>query len=103
MCHTLLPSSPEAPLQVFVSVQTQLRRNLLNWASQENISLQQSGWREELSEEKEEQAEIIKGKRMGMILQMDVEVFLRNSLLSCAGGKSVLSLCRDSRGLVTLS
>lgn len=100
MCHTLLPSSPEAPLQVFVSVQTQLRRNR---ASQENISLQQSGWREELSEEKEEQAEIIKGKRMGMILQMDVEVFLRNSLLSCAGGKLVLSLCRDSRGLVTLS
>lgn len=103
MCHTLLPSSPEAPLQVFVSVQTQLRRNLLNWASQENISLQQSGWREELSEEKEEQAEIIKGKRMGMILQMDVKVFLRSSLLSCAGGKLVLSLCRDSRGLVTLS
>lgn len=100
MCHTLLLSSPEAPLQVFVSVQTQLRRNR---ASQENISLQQSGWREELSEEKEEQAEIITGKRMGMILQMDVEVFLRNSLLSCAGGKLVLSLCRDSRRLVTLS
>lgn len=96
----MFPPSPEAPLQVFVSVQMQLRRNR---ASQENISLQQSGWREELSEEKEEQAEIITGKRMGMILQMDVEVFLRNSLLSCAGGKLVLSLCRDSRGLVTLS
>lgn len=36
-------------------------------------------------EKKEEQAEIIKGKTMGMILQLDVEAFLGNSPLSCAG------------------
>lgn len=99
MCHTLLPPSPETPLQILVSVQRQLRRN---WASQEHISLQQSGWREKLSEEKEEQAEIIKGKRMEMILQMDVEVFLGNSLLSCAGRKLLLSLCHCSPELVML-
>lgn len=100
MCHTSLPPSPQAPLQILVSVQRQLGRNQ---AAQKNINLQQSGWREKLSEKKEEQARIIKGKRMGMILQMDEETFLGNSPLSHAGRKSPLSLCHGSPGRIVVS